>query len=1097
MLYNPTGKGVQRTPHVYPIFWGSNWFGSPGAEVRSSIMAFYNGLTNSEYQGILTQYFDGTANISPTVAVSAPFIDGSAATALTFTKVEEEVKKAVQANGWPVEFNSHFALFVSPGSTFDPSFAREEHLNFCAFHSYGANGAFTFVPYMGDPPFVNGCGSPGFTEGNNQATVADLAHEYAEAVTNPIPGETTSSWSAGGDGGEIADVCGYPNLFQMSSGAWVRSLYDNSVLACSHDHVNPPHVYTVTGSASGIAGSKAMVAGVLNAEGLASGWQFDYGTTTAYGAHSPTVSAPGTRTNQAVSAELTGLAQGTTYHYRLTAGNGSGGASGEDKEFRTASVPTVETGGSFGVTGDRALLRGSVNPNGVATTAKIEYGPTTSYGSSLSKSLPAEFAARTVEGTASALLPSTLYHYRVVAENEFGKSIGADRTFTTLTASAPIATTLAPGSVGVFNAQLVGSIARGNVDTKFFFEYGPTLSYGSKTATRTLQSDGGSSSVAEVVTGLEQGATYHYRLVASNVVGSSSGGDQTFTTVDQRPFAMTEAATGVTAHGSINPRFQAVKYQFEYGTTTAYGATVPVPAKALSQVNTFIAVSNGVSGLESGTTYHFRVAVVAPEGRVGEDMTFQTTPKPTVVAEPATFVASLEPALNASVAPNGAATQYQFEFGTTTSYGQKLPITAKAIGSGLSPVLVSETPSGLQRGTTYHYRVVAESEAGVTTGADRSFSTLPPCVGGGQCSWSSKVTPNPPPRTEDSISDVSCFSPTACTAVGYDGFKNDGFVELWNGAEWKIPAGPEAGGELEAVSCYAASTCMAVGKLPDGTMKAWQILEGQVEGAFGTLPMPAGSTKATLVSVSCSSKTECTAVGYYRNEASEWKPLVERWTSASKWVIQSAPMPAEGGGGSTAMTDVSCVSATSCTTAGWSGGKPTAERWNGSEWSLITPPNPTGSVSATLDSLSCSSATSCIAVGHFKEKTGHDKPLAERWNGTVWSQTTVPIPPESEGGADLYAVSCLSPNSCFAVGRRINKEEEVEPGLKMPTEERTVAETWNGTEWSAQTTPNPAGAKWSTFTTISCASSVSCVGLGTSYTNFLSAESLTLGEGWE
>jgi hypothetical protein len=39
------------------------------------------------------------------------------------------------------------------------------------------------------------------------------------------------------------------------------------------------------------------------------------------------------------------------------------------------------------------------------------------------------------------------------------------------------------------------------------------------------------------------------------------------------------------------------------------------------------------------------------------------------------------------------------------------------------------------------------------------------------------------------------------------------------------------------------------------------------------------------------------------------------------------------------------------------------KRWNGSEWSLITPPLPSGAASATLVSLSCSSSIACTAVG--------------------------------------------------------------------------------------------------------------------------------------
>lgn len=196
------------------------------------------------------------------------------------------------------------------------------------------------------------------------------------------------------------------------------------------------------------------------------------------------------------------------------------------------------------------------------------------------------------------------------------------------------------------------------------------------------------------------------------------------------------------------------------------------------------------------------------------------------------------------------------------------------------------------------------------------------------------------------------------------------------------------------------------------------------------------------------------------------------------------------------MLAVSCASATSCTTVGTVVHKPFAERWNGSEWSSITPSNPIGATEASLEGLSCTSSTACMAVGHFHESTGKDKSLAESWNGSAWSELATPAPEEAEGGTDLYGVSCLSSTSCFAVGRRINKEKE-SGGIKVPSEERTVAETWNGSAWSLQTTPNPETNHWSAFSGVSCISSIACTAVGATYPTSTGGEGLTLGERYE
>ena len=69
--------------------------------------------------------------------------------------------------------------------------------------------------------------------------------------------------------------------------------------------------------------------------------------------------------------------------------------------------------------------------------------------------------------------------------------------------------------------------------------------------------------------------------------------------------------------------------------------------------------------------------------------------------------------LNGKINPNGRSTSYYFEYGTSTSYGSKG--TTVSLGNGTSTANVSGTVTGLKGGTTYHFRVVATSDAGTTT----------------------------------------------------------------------------------------------------------------------------------------------------------------------------------------------------------------------------------------------------------------------------------------------------------------------------------------------------------------------------------------------
>ncbi len=78
-------------------------------------------------------------------------------------------------------------------------------------------------------------------------------------------------------------------------------------------------------------------------------------------------------------------------------------------------------------------------------------------------------------------------------------------------------------------------------------------------------------------------------------------------------------------------------------------------------------------------------------------------------------------ALNGTVNPRGLETSCYFQYGPTTAYGAQTPTAAA--GSGSSGVKVSQAVSGLQPGTTYHYRIVATSSGGTAEGQDRAFTT--------------------------------------------------------------------------------------------------------------------------------------------------------------------------------------------------------------------------------------------------------------------------------------------------------------------------------------------------------------------------------------
>ena len=94
--------------------------------------------------------------------------------------------------------------------------------------------------------------------------------------------------------------------------------------------------------------------------------------------------------------------------------------------------PTVITGSATGITSTSATLTGTINPNGQATTYHFDYGRTTTYGG---RTPDAAAGSANTAASANAVLTGlarkTLYHYRLVATNPGGTTVGADATFTT------------------------------------------------------------------------------------------------------------------------------------------------------------------------------------------------------------------------------------------------------------------------------------------------------------------------------------------------------------------------------------------------------------------------------------------------------------------------------------------------------------------------------------------------------------------------------------------------------------------------------------------------------------------------------------------
>jgi subtilisin family serine protease len=438
---------------------------------------------------------------------------------------------------------------------------------------------------------------------------------------------------------------------------------------------------------------------------------------------------------------------------------------------------------------------------------------------------------------------------------------------------------------------------------------------------------------------------------------------------------------------------------------------------------------------------------------------------PRAVTEDATAVRGESAILHGTVNPEGAATSYRFEYGSTTSYGSKAPASPQAVGSGDEDVEVSETIEGLAPESTIHFRLTAIDGEEEIHGRDRVLTT------GAPPAWSQQPAPKlagGPPNGE--FNSVACPAVDSCLMTGYG--SGAGIISAsWDGSSWGVEEMPELpakwGLSIPSLSCLSAASCIAVGNYankttsaPESYVEFWDGLEWTPE----SLPKPTGATYIASNGVSCESASACTIVGAYTYAGSDVRLLAERW-DGSKWTPQSVPWPAGATYGE--LNTVSCR-AGECMAAGYyvgSGGvpQPFAERWDGSKWTALSMPAP-AKLPTYVQSLACAS-TECAAVGFSEGES--PEPFVVRWNGTAWSTSSVPLPAEAEGGY-LAGVSCRPTGVCVAVG-----SSNVGGG------EQPYAVRLSGSEWALETLPAwPEESSGGFYGGVSCSTADACTAVG-------------------
>ena len=205
--------------------------------------------------------------------------------------------------------------------------------------------------------------------------------------------------------------------------------------------------------------------------------------------------------------------------------------------YGLGTIPGLTIESASDVSGAKATLNATVNPDGVEVTeCKFEYGTTTAYGSSkpCAGAIPTDSADHAVSAALSGLLANgTTYHYRVVAKNAEASAVSDDKTFTTI--GPPQITGQVASSVMQTTATLQAQVNPSGLPTTYHFEWGTDASYGTRIPVDDELFAGAGTEPVKVtanLSGLQPVAGYHFRVLATNSLGTTEGPDQPFETLN-------------------------------------------------------------------------------------------------------------------------------------------------------------------------------------------------------------------------------------------------------------------------------------------------------------------------------------------------------------------------------------------------------------------------------------------------------------------------------------------------------------------------------------------------------------------------------------
>ncbi len=407
--------------------------------------------------------------------------------------------------------------------------------------------------------------------------------------------------------------------------------------------------------------------------------------------------------------------------------------------FSAAELPLVTSVAASSVTDSSATLNGTINARNYATDAEFAYKLSSSgtYSDTLTAT-PSQVTGSSdtnISFTLTGLLPNTSYDFKALGTNEAGEVAGTELSFAT-GERAPYLVTGNASSITLTSATINGTVSAQNSSANAYVAYGTSTGVYSDTVAvneNPLGSAMDTLSVTASLSGLNNSTTYYYTVFATNNAGTTTGTEQTFSTL-ALPLVVTSSpdsisGTGVKLQGTINAQNTTTDARFVYKLSSSgtYADTVTAsPAQVTGSSVTPIWAA--LTGLTPNTSYDFKALGINENGEVsGADSTFTTGGlAPVVTTNAATDIEKNTVTLNGAVNAQNEATNAYFEYGTTAGvYTDTVAANENPFNDGTNDVSITGSVTGLSPLTKYYFRAFATNSGGTTIGEVDSVTTLP------------------------------------------------------------------------------------------------------------------------------------------------------------------------------------------------------------------------------------------------------------------------------------------------------------------------------------------------------------------------------------